>query len=115
MKRDFSTFERRIEMLFLLAKCKKTTVAELSFYFDVCMNTISNDIAFLSRYAPIYTKSGMYGGIYVIDDYTGNLKLYLSDDEEKLLDKLAKTSNDTEAHLLRNIIHKYSMPKQPKV
>lgn len=115
MNKDCNTFERRIEMLFLLAKRKKTTVAELSFYFDVCINTISNDIAFLSRYAPIYTKSGLYGGIYVNDDFTDNLKLHLSNDEEKLLNKLAETSNSTDARLLRNIIHKYSMPKQPKV
>ena len=102
-------------MLYLLTKCEKTTVAELSFYFGVSVNTISNDIAFLSRYAPIYTKSGMYGGIYVVDDFTDNLKLHLSNDEETLLKKLAKTSNDTDARLLRNIIHKYSMPRQPKV
>lgn len=115
MKKDFNTFERRIEMLCLLTKCKKTTAAELSFYFGVCVNTISNDIAFLSRYAPIYTKPGIYGGIYVIGDYTGNLKLHLSSDEENLLNKLAETSNSTDARLLRNIIHKYSMPKQPQV
>lgn len=111
MKNNLSAFERRIEMLFLFANCKKTTVTELSFYFDVSKDTIFRDVAFLSRYAPIYTKQGMFGGIYVLDDFKGNLKLHLSTDEEKLLTKLADTSNDTDARLLRNILHKYSMPK----
>jgi hypothetical protein len=53
----------------------------------------------------------MYGGIYVIEDYIDNLKLHLSIDEENLLNRLAETSNDTDANLLRNIINKYSMPK----
>lgn len=87
------------------------TVTELSFYFKVSKDTVFRDIAFLSRYAPIYTKQGMYGGIYVIEDYIDNLKLHLSIDEENLLNRLAETSNDTDANLLRNIINKYSMPK----
>ena len=111
MTSTVKTFERRIEMLFLLSKCKKTTVTELSFFFKVSKDTVFRDIAFLSRYAPIYTKQGMYGGIYVIEDYIDNLKLHLSIDEENLLNRLAETSNDTDANLLRNIINKYSMPK----
>ena len=98
-------------MLFLITNCRKTTVTELSYYFEVCKNTVVRDIEFLSRYAPIYTKQGMYGGIYVIEDYIDNLKLHLSIDEENLLNRLAETSNDTDANLLRNIINKYSMPK----
>ncbi|MBE7048442.1 MAG: HTH domain-containing protein [Ruminococcaceae bacterium] len=111
MKDKLTTFERRIEMLFLFANCKKTTVTELSFYFDVSKDTIFRDVAFLSRYAPIYTKQGMFGGIYVVDDYKGSLKLHLSTDEKNLLEHLAETSNDADARLLRNILHKYSMPK----
>ena len=111
MTSTVKTFERRIEMLFLLSKCKKTTVTELSFYFKVSKDTIFRDITFLSRYAPIYTKQGMYGGIYVVEDYIDNLKLHLSVDEENLLNRLAENSNDKDATLLRNIINKYSMPK----
>ena len=64
MTSTVKTFERRIEMLFLLSKCKKTTVTELSFYIKVSKDTVFRDIAFLSRYAPIYTKQGMYKAWY---------------------------------------------------
>ena len=111
MKDKLSAFERRLEILFLLNKCKETTAVELAYYFAVSKDTIFRDVDFLNRYAPIYTKQGMYGGIYVIEDYIDNLKLHLSIDEENLLNRLAETSNDTDANLLRNIINKYSMPK----
>lgn len=37
MKANLTAFERRIEMLFFLTKCKKTTVTELAFY-TVCLS-----------------------------------------------------------------------------
>ena len=35
MKDKLSAFERRLEMLFLLNKCRETTALELSYYFAV--------------------------------------------------------------------------------
>ena len=58
MKDKLSAFERRLEMLFLLNKCRETTALELSYYFAVSKDTIFRDIDFLNRYAPIYTKRG---------------------------------------------------------
>ena len=57
MKDKLSVFERRLEMLFLLNKCRKTAL-ELSYYFAVSKDTIFRDIDFLNRYAPIYTTGG---------------------------------------------------------
>ena len=111
MKDKLTTFERRIEMLFLITNCRKTTVTELSYYFEVCRNTVVRDIEFLSRYAPIYTKQGMFGGIFVFDKYQKNLILPLSDDEENLLKKLSANLNGKELHLLNTILCKYSTPK----
>ena len=110
MTSTVKTFERRIEMLFLLSKCKKTTVTELSFYFKVSKDTVFRDIAFLSRYAPIYTRSGKYGGVFLLKGYKSDLKLHLSTDEKELLEQLVKTSNAADARLLQNILHKYAMP-----
>ena len=66
MKDKLSAFERRLEMLFLLNKCRETTALELSYYFAVSKDTIFRDIDFLNRYAPIYTKRGMFGGIFLM-------------------------------------------------
>lgn len=50
MTSTVKTFERRIEMLFLLSKCKKTTVTELSFYFKVSKdNTQKDSILYFER------------------------------------------------------------------
>jgi len=110
MSNGANVFERRMEMLFLLHNVKETTVPSLAKYFSVSVNTIHRDISFLSRYAPIYTRHGLYGGIFLLTGYKCDLKLHLSVDEKNLLENLAKKSNDKDARLLRNILHKYSMP-----
>ena len=52
-----STFERRIEILFLIMSSEKVTLSELAKRFSVHKNTVYNDIAFLGRYAPIRAKA----------------------------------------------------------
>ena len=111
MKEKLTTFERRLEILFLITNCNKTTIMELSYYFEVSKNTVIRDIEFLSRYAPIYTKQGMFGGIFVFDEYRKNLLLPLSDDEEGLLKKLSENLDGKELHLINTIVSKYSKPK----
>lgn len=105
------TFERRMEMLFLILNIKETTVPILARYFDVSKATAQRDVLALSRYAPIYTKNGMYGGVFLLKGYKSDLRLHLSEDEKKLLERLAKTSEPEDARLLRNILHKYAMPQ----
>ena len=50
MKDKLSAFERRLEILFLLNKCKETTAVELAYYFAVSKDTIFRDVDFLNRY-----------------------------------------------------------------
>ena len=57
MADKLSTFERRIEILFLLINSEKVTLSELSKRYSVHKNAVYNDIAFLGRYAPIQTKA----------------------------------------------------------
>lgn len=111
MKDKLSAFERRLEMLFLLNKCRETTALELSYYFAVSKDTIFRDIDFLNRYAPIYTKRGMFGGIFFNDESRKNLLLYLSDDEERLLKKLSVNLDNAAKYHINNILNKYSQPK----
>ena len=111
MKDKLSAFEGRLEMLFLLNKCRETTALELSYYFAVSKDTIFRDIDFLNRYAPIYTKRGMFGGIFLNDESRKNLLLYLSDDEERLLKKLSVNLDNAAKYHINNILNKYSKPK----
>lgn len=111
MKDKLSAFERRLEMLFLLNKCRETTALELSYYFAVSKDTIFRDIDFLNRYAPIYTKRGMFGGIFLNDESHKNLLLYLSDDEERLLKKLSANLDNAAKYHINNILNKYSKQK----
>lgn len=112
MKEKLSVFERRIEMLFFITHRKKTTVTELVNMFSVCESTAYNDIIFLSRYAPIYTKNGNHGGIFLLGDYRCDLFKYLSQDEEILLTELAERATGTDKSRLHSIIHKFAMPKK---
>ena len=111
MKKNLTTFERRIEMLFLLISCRKTTMTELMSYFDVSRDSIVRDLSFLSRYAPIYTKPGMFGGVFIMGEYKKNVILPLSEDEKTLLEKLSNNLTGTELYHMKNILNKYSMPE----
>ena len=111
MKDGMTAFDRRIEMLFFLLKHRKTTVIELANVFSVCRKTAYNDLIFLSRYAPIYTKGGVNGGVFLMDDYRNSMFLYLSCDEEALLYRIMATLPLSEKNIVANIINKYSQPK----
>lgn len=111
LKDKITAFERRIEMLFFLTKQRKSSIVELAENYSVCRKTVYNDIMFLSRYAPIYTKSGINGGVFLIDDYRNSMFFYLSCDEEALLYRIMATLPLSEKNIVANIINKYSQPK----
>lgn len=111
MKARLTTFERRIEILFVLMKRKKSSITELAEMFSVCRKTAYNDLIFLSQYAPIYTKNGIGGGVFLMDDYHNELFVYLSADEEKVLSSLLEDLDTAQKIVVRNIINKFSMPK----
>lgn len=54
--------ERRLRILDILVVKKQTTHSFLSEEFNVLLDTISRDIVYLSRRAPIYTKQRNNGG-----------------------------------------------------
>ena len=72
----FSTFDRRMEILYTLLNHKIISRLELARRFSVSDVTICNDITALSRIAPICSKMGRYGGIYILDEYSTK-KAYL--------------------------------------
>lgn len=111
MRDSKTTFERRIEMLFLLIQRRNITLGELAEIFSVHRNTAYKDIIFLSLYAPIYTKNGIGGGVFLMDGYHNELFVYLTADEEKVLSGLMKSLDAAQKAIVENIINKFSMPK----
>lgn len=111
MDKQLTSFERRLEILFILMRNKKCSMTELAFQYSVSDRTIRRDILFLSRYAPICTKTGIGGGAFLVDGYRKELSLYLSREEEFLLINLMRMLDGKEKHLICNIINKYAMPK----
>lgn len=102
-----NTTERRMKLLDYIAFHKQTTRREFAEHFGVCINTIVNDIDVISISAPIYTKQGNGGGIYILPEYK-SYKKYLSDKEEELLYKLMQNIEKEEKRVLCGIIIKFT-------
>ena len=111
MAGKLSTFERRIEILFLIISSEKVTLSELSKRYSVHKNTVYNDIIFLGRYAPIRTRCGVNGGIFLMGDYHNRVFRYLSYDEKRVLTEILNTLEQPEKNIVSNIINKFSMPR----
>lgn len=111
MNELFSTFERRMEIRAILLNQKMISRLELARRFSVSNDSINRDIIALSRYAPICSKMGRHGGIYILDEYNPK-KAYLSRDEEYLLENLLQYLSGKEYMLLQNVLHKFAMPKE---
>ena len=110
MKADFSTFDRRMEILSILMNQKLVSRLELARRFSVSDVTIGEDITVLSRFAPIASKKGRYGGVYIIDEYRRE-RAYLSREQENLIEKLIKKVSGKERQLLQMVLYKFAMPK----
>ena len=110
LKSEYSTFDRRMEILSILMNQRLVSCLELSRRFHISEDTISRDITALSRFAPIASKKGRYGGVYIIDEYRRE-KAYLSREQEKLIEKLIKKLSGKEKQLLQMVLYKFAMPK----
>ena len=107
MNEKLCVSERRSKILEFLTLIKHTTRIELAEKFDVSLDTIDRDITYLSSIAPIYTKQGNGGGIYILPEYR-SYKNYLTDSEENFLyDLIQKVDNDGK-RILCGIITKFT-------
>lgn len=111
MDKQMTSFERRLEILFKILRYRKCSMTELAYEYSVSDRTIRRDILFLSRYAPIRTKTGINGGVFLIKGHQAELSLPLSKDEENLLLRLMRIVDENDRQLIGNIIAKYAMPK----
>ncbi len=100
--------ERRMSILEYLVIKKQSTRKELAVKFSVSLNTISRDIEYLSRCAPIYTKSGNNGGVYIMPGY----KLYckrFTETEKCCLYRAVEKAEFSDKQILLGIIYKFSI------
>lgn len=109
MRDQLTTYERRESIKFLLIKEKATTTRHLVDRFGVTKQTILNDIVFLSSRMPITTKAGNGGGIFLELEYDYP-KVYLTEDEKRLLLSLFGLLCEKDRKMMTNIINKFSMP-----
>lgn len=108
MKGKLCVSERRTRILEYLILKKQTTRPELSIKFNVSLDTIDRDIIYLSSVAPIYTKQGNQGGVYILPEHR-SYKNYLTRHEEECLYNLMDRANNDERKTLCHIITKFTM------
>ena len=108
------TAERRLEILKYLCKLRKAKMTEIAEMFDVSVRTVQRDILEIEAtfHVPLRVLCGKYhGGVYVIGDYSFD-RIYMSDDELILLEKISELVKDQltdkENALLYQIIKIYS-------
>ncbi len=94
------TAERRLAILRLLCRRRHETIKNIAAEFDISESTARRDIQALSRDAPIYTQTGRYGGgVYVTENYTMD-RMYFSDCEIKVLEKIIDCIENNEKCIL---------------
>ena len=110
MNAEFSSFERRMYILSILMNQKIVSRLELARRFSVSAFTIGTDITALSRIAPVSSKMGRYGGVYIIDEYKRE-RTYLTRDEEEVIARLISKLEGRDKELLQMVLYKFALPK----
>ena len=75
--------------------------------FRVSINTIVRDIDYISSFAPVYTKQGHNGGVFILPQYR-SYKNYLTDKEEQCIERLMKTASEDDKYILEGIKIRFS-------
>ena len=109
------TAERRNEILRILCRRRHETISGLSSEFSVSERTIRRDIEVLSLSYPIYTQTGRYyGGVYILDSFSPE-RMYMSNAELSVLNKLLASARQQktllskeETEVLQSIILQYT-------
>lgn len=114
--------ERRIQIIKILCRRRFATMDNLASELGVSSRTIFRDINILSLTEPIFTQKGRYGGgIYIDGSYVMN-RMYMSEHELFVLNKLKKIAENqeicilslNEKKVLYSIIELYTKPYRRK-
>lgn len=110
------TAERRNVILRILCRRRHETVRNLASELGVSERTIRRDIEVLSYTEPIYTQTGRFGGgIYIMEGYSLD-RMYITQEEEKVLCKLRELAHQhclltaQELSTFTNLIKNYTKP-----
>ena len=98
--------ERRQRLIELLCLRRFDKIENLAFEFSVNECTIRRDIQELSLIYPVYTKTGINGGVYIADDYYIG-KQYLTAEQMNLLESYALNAQEGEKKILLSIIRSF--------
>ena len=104
-----TTLERRMEVLFVLLRRRHVKISELQEEFGVCRTTIKQDVQELTRYFPIRSVDGRYGGIFLDKDYQLGMK-YLTEPQATLLEKLSASLTGEDLILMCEILKTFKKP-----
>ena len=105
-----SSIEPRQRILETLSERRYETVNNLAVEFQVCRNTIRNDLDELTLTAPIFTVKGNGGGVRVVDGWYKDCR-YLRQEDEALLVRLLPKLNAKEQKQMQRILSTFAKPR----
>ena len=105
------TTERRNAIIELLCERRYEKIENLAFEFSVNESTIRRDIQELSLSYPLYTKTGINGGVYVEEGYYFG-KQYLKAEEKAFLEMLGTRLKSEEKEKLMAILKRFGRPER---
>lgn len=103
------TTERRLMIIERVCECRHISMTKLATEFQVSHRTIENDIQMLSRLYPIYTTTGIYGGVHVVDGFRFGMK-YFTESQIALLEKLSESLAGDDLTVMRDILKTFKKP-----
>ena len=108
-----NTAERRQNILKILCERRYERIENLATEFEVSRRTIEYDVQILSCAYPLYTETGIYGGVYVADGFYLGMK-FLTDKQEAFLVRMLDEISEQDRELLEEIIETFKKPKNKK-
>lgn len=91
-----------------------TTRANLAFEFGVSKRTIDHDLLLLSRKYPIYAMPGKGGGIHIMDNFRLDGR-YLTEEQTKVLVRLAEGASESDKRVIRSILKRFGKNREDRV
>ena len=108
-----NTTERRQNIIKVLCERRYERIENLATEFNVSRRTIQYDIQILSCTYPLYTETGVYGGVYVAEGFYLGMH-YLTDKQEVFLISMLNELSGQDRELLEEIIETFKKPKNKK-
>ena len=108
-----SAIARREKILEILNERRYEKMTNLALELKVSRRTICYDIEILSLTFPIYTETGVYGGVYVGEGFRYRMK-YLTAIQYELLVRIMESLDGADKEILHTIIKTFRKPTSHK-